>query len=145
VVAIERQFELGLSGLSHPFIGIIDLVAELEGKRTLVEFKTAASDFEEYEISLSDQVTAYQLAAPEIEQIAVCVFLKIRRPRIVWHMTRRQPERVMEYLEKAEAVAGQIEQQIFYKRAGKWCRQCDYLPVCVGDQKTAANSLVKIL
>ena len=34
-----------------------------------------------------------------------------------------------EYLEKVELVAEQIEQGNFYKRPGKWCRQCEFLPL----------------
>jgi hypothetical protein len=32
----------------------------------------------------------------------------------------------------------------FYKRPGKWCLYCDYLPVCTGDQKKVKETLVQI-
>ena len=51
---------------------------------------------------------------------------------------------MIEYLEKAELVAEQIEKRNFYKRPGKWCRQCEFLPVCVGDKKKAQETLVRI-
>jgi len=41
----------------------------MDGKRTLIEFKTAASDFEDYEVALLDQVTAYKLAEPEVGRL----------------------------------------------------------------------------
>ena len=96
VFAIETVFQLGLSSLDLPFIGIIDLIAEMNGKRTLVEFKTAVSDYEDFEMALLDQLTAYHLAEPDIERIAVCVFVKSKKPRIEWHITKRTPEQVME-------------------------------------------------
>jgi hypothetical protein len=67
----------------------------MEGKRTLVEFKTAAADYEDYEVALMDQLSAYQLAEPEIDRVAVCVFVKSKGPRIEWHATERTPEQVM--------------------------------------------------
>jgi len=50
----------------------------------------------------------------------------------------------MEYLEKTELVAEQIEQGKFYKRPGKWCRQCEFLPVCTGNEREARETLVKL-
>jgi CRISPR/Cas system-associated exonuclease Cas4 (RecB family) len=145
VISVETVFELGLSNLDLPFIGIIDLIAEMKGKRTLVEFKTAVSDFEDHEVALLDQLTVYQVAQPDVEQVAVCVFIKAKKPRIEWHVTKRTPEQVMEFLEKAELVAEQIKKRIFYKRPGKWCRQCEFLPVCLGDRKKAQETLVRIV
>jgi len=144
VFSVEAVFELGLSTLDLPFIGIIDLIAEMQGKRALVEFKTAVTDYEEYEVALADQLTAYQLAEPDVEQVAVCVFVKTKKPRIEWHVTQRTPEQIIEYLGKVEHVAEQIEKQNFYKRPGKWCRQCEFLPVCLGDRKAAQETLVRI-
>jgi len=145
VISVEKVFELGLSNLNTPFVGIIDLIAEVDGKRTLVEFKTAVADFEDYEVALLDQLTAYGLAEPDIEQVAVCVLVKSKKPKIEWHITRRTPEQVMEYLQKAELIAGQIAEGRFYKRPGKWCRQCEFLPVCLGDRKQAEQTLVRIV
>lgn len=145
VVSVEKVFDLGLTNLNLPFVGIIDLIAEVKGKCTIVEFKTAAADFEEDEIALLDQLTAYQLAEPELEGIAVCVFLKSREPQIKWHLTRRSPAEVMDYLEKVGLVADQITQQNFYKRPGKWCRSCEFLPVCTGNTKKANETLVQII
>src|SRR2546426_6611827 len=144
VLSVESVFELGLSNLTLPFIGIIDLVAQVNRKRTLVDFKTAAADYEDYEVALLDQLTAYKLAEPDAEQVAVCVFIKSKEPKIEWHITQRTPEQVMEYLEKTEMIADQIAKRNFYKRPGKWCRQCEFLPVCVSDKKKAQQTLVRI-
>ena len=50
----------------------------------------------------------------------------------------------MEYLAKVDLVEMQIEEQRFYKRPGKWCRQCEFLPVCFGDRKKVQQTLVRI-
>jgi CRISPR/Cas system-associated exonuclease Cas4 (RecB family) len=141
---VERVFELDITQLDLPFIGIIDLVAKLDGKLTLVDFKTSASAYDEHEAALSDQLTAYQLAEPEAEQVALCIFVKTKEPRIDWHMSKRPPEQLVEYLAKAKVVAHDITAGQFYKRPGKWCSWCDYLPVCLRDTQKIEESLVQI-
>lgn len=59
-------------------------------------------------------------------------------------LTRPAPSHVVEYLHKAETVAGQIAEGVFYKRFGRWCRQCEFLPLCLGDWAKAEEMLVKI-
>jgi CRISPR/Cas system-associated exonuclease Cas4 (RecB family) len=144
VIAVEQAFKFYLSGLNLPFVTVLDLVAEVKGKRTLVEFKTAAADFERFEVELLDQATAYHLADPELQQVAVCVLVKTKKPQIRWHFTKRSAEEVMDYLQKVETVTQAIRAGLYYRRPGKWCRQCEYLPVCVGDAKNAGETLVRI-
>ena len=43
-----------------------------------------------------------------------------------------------------EYVAQQITEQAFYKRVGFWCRQCEFLPLCLGNKKKAKDTLVRI-
>jgi hypothetical protein len=56
----------------------------------------------------------------------------------------RTPEQQIEYLCKMEIVAQQITEQAFYKRVGFWCRQCEFLPLCLGNKKKAKDTLVRI-
>src|SRR5262249_39095977 len=76
VKAVEKKFELNITGFDLPFIGIIDLVADVDRKNTVADFKTAASEYEEHEAPLSDQLTAYQLAEPEARQVGLWVLIK---------------------------------------------------------------------
>lgn len=141
VFTVEQKSQIGLSNLDVPFVTVTDLIAELEGIWSLIEFKTAASDYDEADVELSDQLTAYKLIHPELEQVAICVFVKTKEPEIKWHKTTRSPDQIVEYAEKAGIVAGQIQQGVFYKRSGWWCRNCDFLPVCVGDEQRAKHTL----
>lgn len=141
----EKPFELDITDLDLPFVGIIDLVAALDGKRTVVDFKTSGSTYDAHEARLSDQLTAYQLAEPGAEQVALCVLIKTKTPRIEWLITDRSADEVVEYLAKARFVANEIKQGHFYKRPGKWCAWCDYLSVCVGDTEKTRGTLVKRL
>src|SRR5213593_474691 len=81
---------------------------------------------------LSDQLTWYQRAVPDAEQGALCVLVKTKEPQIDWRLAKRS-EQLVEFLAKAEYVAGEIAAGRFYKRPGKRCSLCDYLPVCTGD------------
>ena len=49
-----------------------------------------------------------------------------------------------EFLVKVDLVAHDIANGRFYKRPGKWCSWCDYLPVCLKDEKRIKETLVKI-
>ena len=144
VRASEKSFEVAITGLDLPFIGVIDLVANLDGKRTVVDFKTSGSAFEDHEAFLSDQLTAYQLAEPEAEQAALCVLIKSKEPKIEWHLSKRNGNQLVEFLSKTGIVARDIASARFYKRPGKWCAWCDYLPVCLGEHQKREETLVQI-
>ena len=144
ILAVETPFEMTLSNLPRRFVGVLDLVAIMNGKKTLVDFKTASADYAAHDVALSDQLTAYCVAMPDIEQAALCVLVKKRQPEIVWHFTERTTEQQFEYVEKTEAVAAQIARGIFYKRVGFWCRQCEFVPVCMKDENRTHETLVRI-
>lgn len=139
----EKPFRLMVTSLGLPFVGVIDLVAGYRQKQTVIDFKTAAAAYQPHEVALSDQLTAYQLAEPEAEQSALCVLVKTKEPRIDWYLSDRKPNQVIEYLAKVEHVAREISAGRFYKRPGRWCSYCDFLPVCLGDEAKAEQTLVQ--
>jgi RecB family exonuclease len=141
---VEKQFDLIIASLPLPFVGIMDLVAEVDGAIAVIDFKTAASAYDDHEVTLSDQLTAYSLAEPDATKVAFCVFVKTKEPRIQWHFAERTPEDRSEYVEKARIVSSDILAGKFYKRPGKHCAYCDFLPVCMGDRKKAQEALVRI-
>lgn len=144
VTAIEQSFTLRITTLGPALVGVIDLVAELDDVRTVVDFKTAASAYQDHDVQLSDQLTAYQLAEPDAAQVAFCVFVKTKEPRIDWYISARQPAHLAEYLAKANLVGRAITAGHFYKRPGKWCGYCDYLPMCLGDLQKVKETLVQV-
>jgi len=144
VTAAEKPFELGITGIATPFIGVMDLVAEVDRKRTVLDFKTSGSSYAEHEARLSDQLTAYQLAEPEAEQMALCVLVKTKEPKIEWHLSERSPDDLTAYLAKAGYVAREIAASRFYKRPGMWCAWCDFLPMCLRDERKVEETLVKV-
>src|SRR5437773_11346279 len=110
----------------------------------VLDFKTAASAYQEHEAILSDQLTAYQLAEPEAEQTALCVLVKTKEPKIEWHVAARSGEDLAEFLAKAEYIGQEIAAGRFYKRSGKWCGYCEFLPVCMRDEARVRETLVRI-
>jgi RecB family exonuclease len=141
---VEKRFDLVIASLPLPFVGIMDLVAEVDGGITVIDFKTAASAYDDHEVTLSDQLTAYSLAEPEATKVAFCVFVKTKEPRIEWHFAKRSANDLAEYVEKIRLVSEDIAAGNFYKRPGKHCAYCDFLPLCMGDQQKAKDSLVQI-
>lgn len=142
--SVEKKFELRITLLELPFVGIADLVAQVNGLKTVVDFKTSGSDYDDHEVVLSDQLTAYWLADPEAERVAYCVLVKNKEPKIEWHFAERDAERLAEYLAKVQIVSEDIAVGKFYKRPGKHCSYCDFLPVCLGDKKRVQETLVRI-
>jgi CRISPR/Cas system-associated exonuclease Cas4 (RecB family) len=142
--AVEESFRLDVTSLDVPVVGIIDLVADIEARRTVVDFKTSGSSYAEHEAQMSDQLTGYQLAEPLAEQAALCVLVKTKTPRIEWQVTTRSSAQFTEYLAKAAHIGRAIGAGRFYKRPGMWCKWCDYLPVCLGDNREVEESLVQI-
>lgn len=144
VTAIEKPFTLRITSLNLSLVGVIDLVAELDDVPTVIDFKTTTAAYQDHDVQLSDQLTAYQLAEPEAQQVALCVFVRTKEPRIDWHLSARQPAHLAEYLAKADLVGRAITAGHYYKRPGKWCGYCDYLPVCLGDQQQVDETLVQV-
>jgi hypothetical protein len=143
IEAAEQPFEIDVSSLDLPYVGIIDLVAPLDGERTVIDFKTSGSEYQHHEAILSDQLTAYLLADPDAARAALCVLVKTKKPEIQWHVTERSTEHFLDYLAKAEYVAREIGADRFYKRPGLWCKWCDYLPVCLGDREQMEEKLIR--
>jgi len=143
-LGVERKFELQVTSLDLPFVGTNDLVGQVKDRLTVIDFKTASSDYEDHEAALSDQLTAYALAEPEAEQVALCVLVKTKEPRIEWHFARRRAGDLAEYVDKVRVVSQDIAVGKFYKRPGRQCAYCDFLPVCLGNEKKAKETLVRI-
>jgi hypothetical protein len=143
VKAVEKPFKLDISNLELPIVGVIDLVAEIDDREKIVDFKTAEKSYGVADVELSDQVTTYVMAEPTAEELAFCILVKTKEPRIEWHPTKRGPERIAEFLDKAGYAAREIKAGEFYKRSGVHCSWCDFLPVCLGDKKKAEEILVK--
>jgi hypothetical protein len=125
-------------------IGVIDLIAEVDGREKLIDFKTSEKSYGPADVELSEQLTTYRLNEPDIEDLAICALVKTIEPKIEWYPTKRSPERLTNFLAKAAYAAREIKAGEFYTRSGWWCSSCDFLPVCLGDQKKVEETLVQV-
>ncbi len=144
VCAVEQRFELTITSLDSPLVGYVDLVADFEGRSTVIDFKTASSSYRDHEVVMSDQLTAYQLSQPNVDQLALCVLVKTKQPKIAWQTGNRSPHQLSAYLVKLTLVGQGIARRQFYQRPGMWCSWCDFLPVCAGDTKKADETLIHV-
>jgi PD-(D/E)XK nuclease superfamily len=76
--------------------------------------------------------------------VALCVLVKTKEPHIEWHFAKRNGDDLAEYLKKVRMVSDDITASKFYKRRGKHCSYCDFLPVCLGNEKKAQETLVRV-
>jgi hypothetical protein len=144
VYAAEKSFELNITGLDLPFIGIIDLLAKIDGKVTVADFKNRAAAAGEHDAMLSDQLAAYKLAEPEVEEGALWVFVRAKDPAIELLPGSRDPKQLTEFIDKVGYVAREIKAGSFYKRPGMWCSWCDFLPVCLGNKENVQRTLIHV-
>ncbi len=142
---VQRRLTADLDGLS--VVGYPDLYGKVDGRITLVDFKTAQSSYDPDEVQLNEQLTAYWwlLLANglPVERVAFCVLLKLKEPRIEWSFAVRTQEEIAEYQEKLRLIAADIERGRFPKKTsscGQW-GGCDYLPLCLGHEARIRETL----
>ena len=147
VHSAEQRFELTLPGVKRPLMGYVDAVVDWRGTpgaRTLVEFKTSARAWQSHQFILSDQLAAYGLAFPELEQQAVVVLVKTKAPKVQVEILPRRPERASALLHKAAVVATDIAAGRFYKRPSHACGWCDYRLLCEGRPEEGMEGLERV-
>lgn len=144
IEAVEKSFELAISSLDVPFVGVIDLVAQIGGRRVVVDFKTSGTAYSDHDAPLSDQLAAYRLADPEADDSAFCVLRKGKEPRIDWHYSGDAPAQLPDLVRKIEIVGQQISEEQFYRRPGGWCQHCPFLGICMGGDPAESTVQVRI-
>lgn len=132
VEGVEIPFELSISNVDAPFVGVIDLLARIGGRTVVVDFKTSSSAFADYDAPMSDQLAGYRLAYPEADDAAFCVLRKGREAKIDWHFAGSATDQLPAFTRKLETVGHQIADEQFFRRPGQQCRSCAFLAICLG-------------
>ncbi|HTS16385.1 MAG TPA: hypothetical protein VMP11_02320 [Verrucomicrobiae bacterium] len=109
-----RRFTLSITSVDLPFVGVIDLVAKVEGDDTVTDFKTMGSAPDGHEAHMSDRPTPFKLAEPQVAKSALCVLGKTKEPQL-WQPTNCTGDQLGEYLAKVGYVAREITGKNFYK------------------------------
>lgn len=112
--------------------GKIDCLAEWDGKRTIIDWKTASKPYSTDRVDKDGQLTVYQYLAQKegVEQVAFCVVSK-NTQEVFWYPTQRGQEQIDKMLEEARQIKHRMEtKEEFvgkhtYGACMKYNRRCD--------------------
>lgn len=131
---IEREYR------SDDIVGIVDYFRQLpDGTTQVVDWKTAAEQYEDHMKLLADQLTMYQVllekAGHRVDSMTFAVMDKSAYPVLRTHdVPRRTPEQVTEFMKKVIWVRNRIDDGFFPMNAGYQCKYCEFLPLCCGEK-----------
>jgi hypothetical protein len=134
----------------NDFVAYVDAVGSLDGKRSLLEWKTTSARYpEEPEglLVLDPQLICYSWMSG-ISDVAVVAFVRKRIPEIQYLTTSITDEQRQEFSELVEATTGQIESGQFARHSGirfpqNGCVSCPQLGHCLGNEQLVEAKLVR--
>jgi hypothetical protein len=138
-----------LSG-GNEFIAYIDAVGELEGTKSLIDWKTTASRYPEVPdglLSLDPQLICYSWISG-IQDVALVVFVRKSAPEIQYLKASITDEQRREYGRLVEATVSQIESGQFPSHSGirfpqNGCVSCSHLGLCIDNQELVSTNLIR--
>jgi len=141
IVSIEKRMTVPLHNsdgeiLEKPMVAVADLVTRLEGSIHIIEFKTAAKAYSEFEVSSSLQATCYVNAGlemfGEIATVEYTVLVKTKTPKIQRMKTRRDENDLGRLGDLVETIEQAVEAEAFYPVESTMnCSSCSYRRECV--------------
>jgi len=132
------------------FVAYIDAIGELDGKRYLLEWKTASArypdDIDEL-LSLDPQLVCYSWLTG-ISDVAQVVFVLKRLVEVQYLRTTITDEQRREFKQLAEDTIRRIESAVFLPNSGirfpqNPCTTCPYIGLCLGRQDMTNAALVR--
>jgi hypothetical protein len=134
----------------NDFVSYIDGIGLLDGKRSVLEWKTTGSRYaEEPEglTSLDLQLTCYSWISG-ISDVAIVAFVRKRVPEIQYLKATISEQQRLEFGLSVERTIHQIETAQFPARPGirfpqNGCVSCGHLGLCIENQKLIAASLIR--
>jgi hypothetical protein len=132
------------------FVGYIDAIGDLDGKRCLMDWKTTTSRYSEDPkglLSLDPQLTCYSWLTG-ISEVAMVVFVRKHAPEIQYLTACISEEQRQEFGRMVETTVDQIETGHFVSHSGirfpqNGCVSCPHLGLCLNDQELVAANLVR--
>jgi len=132
----------------NEFVGYMDAIGELDGKRCVMDWKVTASRYPEDAkglLSLDPQLTCYSWVTG-ISDLAFIVFVRKRLPEIQYLKASISEEQRSEFDRMVRTTIGQIEAGHFAARSGirfpqNGCISCPHLGLCLSDQELIAAQL----
>ena len=149
VDAVELPFSIELhdpdSGdpLEEKLVGAMDLVTVKGKKRTVVEFKTAAKRWSRDQVAFDLQLTAYRLAARQLDLgdvgLRLEVFTKTAKPAVQVEELRRGPADEEDLLRTVASVLRAVDVGAFHRVRGWACRGCVRMQLGWGSSAAASG------
>jgi putative RecB family exonuclease len=151
--AVEMPFRVTLADqetgeiLDLPLDGFMDLV---EHDDTVVDLKTAARSYSDFDVSQHLQLTAYSYAYESLygrrPKLRLDCLLKTARPKLVPLPTEREQNDHVRFFHIAKSVARAIQSEQFHPCPGWQCKGCEFFEPCQGwrtDRTTRVESAVR--
>lgn len=119
-----------------------DVIGEVQGKPSVIDFKTAAKKYSEgVEEEISEQLTAYSLphsleGIPQVEQVVFLVGTKAKSPSGQLIEVRRSKERTQQFLDDLHKIAIMVREGNYFRdRSVLNCgtannQYCQYYSLC---------------
>ena len=134
----------------NDFLGYIDAIGELDGKRCIIDWKTTAArypDNPEGLLSLDPQLICYSWLTG-ISEVAFVVFVRKHHPEIQYLRATISEEQRKEFGRLVEATVNQIETGHFAPHSGirfpqNGCVSCSHLGLCLGNEQLIAANLIR--
>lgn len=144
VLAVEQKFTVDLHHpvtgevLEERLTGVIDLVTEEEGRRVLVEHKTASKKWGPDQLRFDTQLSAYAYAAEQLTwgdpALRFSVVTKTKVPAVQVEDVRRDDGDVRDFLHQAYGVLKAIDAGVSFPIRGWQCRTCPYRRRCESER-----------
>jgi hypothetical protein len=137
-------------GKTNEFVAYIDAIGQLDGVRSVIDWKTSAARYPEQPeglLALDPQLAAYSWVTGEPE-VAFVVFVRKRLPEIQYLRATMSEEQRNRFYQLLENTIRQIESAQFPARSGirfpqNGCLSCSHLGLCLGKQELVESALVR--
>ena len=150
----ERHLQVEASKMlvgGRRFVGIIDAIGLLDGRQTVIDWKTAAmrmSAETESLACLDPQLFAYAWLTG-IRNVAFVVFVRKKQPEIQYITATVSERQIADWEEAVSNNVGCIEAGVFPPHLGirfpnNACTGCPHLGLCLGKDELVRERLVQI-
>ena len=146
---LQIKFTRQLSA-ANEFVAFIDAIGQLDGRRSLIEWKTTASRYSEAPdglLALDPQLVCYSWVTG-ISDVAMVVFVRKRLVEVQYLRTTITEEQRQEFGELVRDTIQRIESAQFLPHSGirfpqNPCSSCPYIGLCLGRPDLAEAALVR--
>lgn len=147
---LQRRFVKLLSPTTQ-FVGYVDAVASLDGRRCVIDWKTTAARYPsdpEQLLALDPQLACYSWLAEEAEVAFVVFVRRQRNPEIQYLRSTISSARRREYAQLVASPIAQIEAGAFPRKSGirfphNICTSCPFIGLCLDDAALIDKKLVQ--